>query len=393
MDAPLLRSSIASYQTSRPARSKQSRSMLGRILAKIQATPRSEAIEGHEHSSERTVRVGGNSSVRFPPNAVSNAKYTPWSFLPRTLYNEFSFFFNMYFLLVALSQIIKPLRIGYLSTYVAPLAFVLAITLGKEAIDDISRRRRDAEANSERYEVLKFERMPPMEQKTEQPSGSLQRLESTVEASSDVGGEAFIRTDQLDGETDWKLRLAVPLAQNCPMSKLNTLELTAGRPDKAVNEFLGAIGLRASKQAALSIDNTAWANTVVASNNVILAVIVYTGPQTRQALSTSASRTKTGLLEHEINALTKILCALTLCLSLILVALEGFEGHAGAEMVYSRHAVLDPLLHDCPNQSPCQFGHGKDRICLVSYNMTRTSLRQWCERARFPKISDESNTC
>lgn len=106
--------------------------------------------------SSRNFTIGQYPRPRFPPNAVSNAKYTPWSFLPRTLYNEFSFFFNMYFLLVALSQIIPSLRIGYLSTYVAPLAFVLTITLGKEALDDLARRRRDNEANKEEYTVLRL---------------------------------------------------------------------------------------------------------------------------------------------------------------------------------------------------------------------------------------------
>lgn len=113
--------------------------------------------EDHDPTSQRTISVGQVQTARFPANAVSNAKYTPWSFLPRTLYNEFSFFINMYFLLVALSQIIPALRIGYLSTYIAPLAFVISVTLGKEALDDIARRRRDAEANSEGYTVLKFE--------------------------------------------------------------------------------------------------------------------------------------------------------------------------------------------------------------------------------------------
>lgn len=116
-----------------------------------------DAGEEHDPTTHRTVSVGQVQTARFPANAVSNAKYTPWSFLPRTLYNEFSFFINMYFLLVALSQIIPALRLGYLSTYVVPLGFVISITLAKEALDDIARRRRDAEANSEPYTVLKFE--------------------------------------------------------------------------------------------------------------------------------------------------------------------------------------------------------------------------------------------
>ena len=387
--------------------------------------------------SSRQISVGEVQKSRYPPNIISNAKYTPWSFLPRTLYNEFSFFFNMYFLLVALSQLIPFLRIGYMSTYVAPLVFVLSITLGKEAIDDIGRRRRDAEANSEAYTVLNFgaerlnsknglrtrprshprqrnfdETPPSLEQ--DDPStipneigvteyakksreirvGDVLKLQKDQRLPADVvllknvsndqttteapapdinepgvgtpkdgsgSGEAFIRTDQLDGETDWKLRLALPLTQRLSVSDFKHLRLSADAPDKKVNEFVGTIEVlpegkqlydpaidrtgtaasdgnaipannpNKSQVSPLTIDNTAWANTVLASNTTTYAVVIYTGPQTRSALSTSTSRSKTGLLEYEINSLTKILCALVLSLSIILVAFEGFEPNNNQE--------------------------------------------------------------
>ena len=170
-----------------------------------------------------------------------------------------------------------------------------------------------------------------------------------TEADPSGAGETFIRTDQLDGETDWKLRLGSPLTQQLDVEEFTRLRIVAGKPDKKVNEFLGSVELlpmqargydphvpkspsdqvdftdKRSNSAPLTIDNTAWANTVLASNATTLAVIVYTGPQTRSALSTSASRSKTGLLEYEINSLTKILCALTLTLSIVLVILEVLE--------------------------------------------------------------------
>lgn len=404
-----------------------------------------EEEEEHDPASSRTISVGIAQTTRFPPNAVSNAKYTPWSFLPRTLYNEFSFFFNMYFLLVALSQAIPALRIGFLSTYIVPLVFVLAITLGKEAFDDIERRKRDAEANSEAYTVLVFDRgsvnrhvkksrnmlnkkrglagqdrlsdiqeeeevaegrgsglptstydevekksrdlkvgdvlklgkdqrvpadvvilksftnesiVEEPEQRQEEsllvetvedtPEHTATPLEGKTGAEPGAAGETFIRTDQLDGETDWKLRLGSPLTQQLDVEEFTRLRIVASKPDKKVNEFLGSVELlpkqskgydphlpksptgqssveNKSNSAPLTIDNTAWANTVLASNATTLAVIVYTGPQTRSALSTSASRSKTGLLEYEINSLTKILCALTLTLSIVLVILEVLE--------------------------------------------------------------------
>lgn len=365
----------------------------------------------------REVFVGQQQNSKYPPNVVSNAKYTPWSFLPRTLYNEFSFFFNIYFLLVALSQVIPVLRIGYVSSYIAPLAFVVCISLGKEALDDIGRRRRDAEANSEEFSVLasdspevgpgsssvdcsyeitkrsrdlkvgdvlkmrKNQRLPADVVILQSLSGDTsQARKSSGAANTDLidsnqessppqtSGEpssqaqvakpsttpcdTFIRTDQLDGETDWKLRLPSVLSQSLPLDELTRLKVTASAPDERVNEFAGAIELlppvgfydphvdrdtpstRNGKQGAensqansapLSLDNTAWANTVLASNTVTYAVIIYTGSQTRAALSTSPSRSKVGLLEYEINNLTKILCALTFSLSVVLVALEGFQ--------------------------------------------------------------------
>ncbi|KKK26925.1 hypothetical protein ARAM_005735 [Aspergillus rambellii] len=357
----------------------------------------------------RDVLVGQAQGTKYPPNVVSNAKYTPWSFLPRTLYNEFSFFFNIYFLLVALSQIIPVLRIGYMSSYIAPLAFVVSISLGKEALDDIRRRRRDAEANAEEFSVLALDKLEgrrrPFAEDNSAQGGNIpvitkkskdlkvgdvlkvrksQRLPADVvilksisndsgairesieaesssaeadpssshgteQANASSGSDTFIRTDQLDGETDWKLRLPSVLSQTISLADFARLKITASAPDKRVNEFVGNIEVlppsgfydphvdksdnegeydnevEQNNSAPLTIDNTAWANTVLASNTITYAVIIYTGSQTRAALSTSPSRSKVGLLEYEINNLTKILCILTLTLSIILVALERFQ--------------------------------------------------------------------
>ena len=394
---------------------------LPEVLQSESAEPEQEVQASNAES--RQIFVGQANRQKYPANLVSNAKYTAWSFLPRTLYNEFSFFLNIYFLLVALSQIIEYLRIGYMSTYIAPLAMVLTLTIGKEAVDDVARRRRDAEANAEPYDVVALhsgvfsggllQKRPSQEalQTVQKRAKDLkvgdvlrlqrnQRLPADVvilkniasdatdlertenatqtpgvlpddpvdeeqpkevdvdQSNSDDGAgntsvETFIRTDQLDGETDWKLRLPSPLTQSLEVTNFQRVVIEAGAPSKNVNEFTGMIVLHPSSETRydphlqhmtgsmeeniappqedqaqslpLTIDNTAWANTIVASNTTTLAVIIYTGRQTRSAMSTSPSRSKTGLLDLEINNLTKILCALTLTLSLVLVIFEGFE--------------------------------------------------------------------
>ncbi|CAL9728696.1 phospholipid-transporting ATPase Neo1p [Monosporozyma unispora] len=268
---------------------------------------------------------------KYPSNEVSNAKYNPVTFVPTLLYEQFKFFFNLYFLVVALSQAIPALRIGYLSSYIVPLAFVLTVTMSKEALDDIQRRKRDKESNNELYEVLNQSRLVPSK---DLKVGDLVKLQKGARVPADMvllqssenSGESFIKTDQLDGETDWKLRIACPLTQNLKVDDLlNKINITASPPEKAIHNFLGKISYKESSSNPLSIDNTLWANTVIASTGFCIGCVIYTGTDTRQAMNTTTATVKTGLLELEINSISKILCASVFVLSVALVAFAGFH--------------------------------------------------------------------
>ena len=121
---------------------------------------------------------------------------------------------------------------GFIATYIAPLAFVLFVTMGKEAYDDYKRHLRDREANSAKYLILEpsgVDTHSPLNggpHTRSVPSSSIrvgdlilleknQRVPADLVLlrTSDSSGTCFIRTDQLDGETDWKLRAAVPTCQ------------------------------------------------------------------------------------------------------------------------------------------------------------------------------------
>lgn len=330
--APLIGS--APTQQSSPSLSLKQK--LGRLFAKSQQVSLPISFsDGHNAPVEKrtitpaTALPSNSKRYHYPSNAISNAKYSAFSFLPIILFEQFKFFFNLYFLLVALSQIIPALRIGYLSSYIVPLAFVLTVTMSKEAWDDILRRRRDSEANTELYEVLNQDSglMPAQSLKV----GTLVRLhkdqripaDMILLQASEASGEAFIRTDQLDGETDWKLRIACSLTQNASLQDLNEISIIASPPQKDIHSFLGTLSLNSSS-VGLSVDTTLWANTVLASASAI-GCVIYTGVETRQALNTSRAGTKIGLLELEINNLSKILCTCVFLLSVGLVALNGFS--------------------------------------------------------------------
>lgn len=72
-------------------------------------------------------------------------------FVLQVLFQQFKFFLNLYFLLMAISQFIPDIRIGYLYTYWGPLCFVLTVTIFREAVDDFRRYKRDKEVNAQKY--------------------------------------------------------------------------------------------------------------------------------------------------------------------------------------------------------------------------------------------------
>lgn len=98
---------------------------------------------------KRKINLSGRTEPhKFMSNTLCNTKYNIVTIVPIVLFNQFKFFYNMFFLLISISQFIPALKVGFLFTYITPLIFVLLVTLTKEAVDDIQRWRKDKELNS-----------------------------------------------------------------------------------------------------------------------------------------------------------------------------------------------------------------------------------------------------
>ncbi|XP_074060177.1 putative phospholipid-transporting ATPase IIB isoform X5 [Macrotis lagotis] len=232
----------------------------------------------------RTVWLGcpEKCEEKYPRNSIKNQKYNIFTFIPGVLYEQFKFFLNLYFLVVSCSQFVPALKIGYLYTYWAPLN---------------------------------------------------QRIPSDMVflRTSEKTGSCFIRTDQLDGETDWKLKVAVTCTQRLPalgdLFSINAY-VYAQKPQLDIHGFEGTFTREDSDppiHESLSIENTLWASTVVASGTVI-GVVIYTGKETRSVMNTSNPKNKVGLLDLELNQLTKALFLALVALSIVMVTLQGFVG-------------------------------------------------------------------
>ncbi|XP_006794553.2 probable phospholipid-transporting ATPase IIB [Neolamprologus brichardi] len=288
----------------------------------------------------RTVWLGcpEKCEEKYPKNAIKNQKYNIITFVPGVLYQQFKFFLNLYFLVVACSQFVPSLKIGYLYTYWAPLGFVLAVTMVREAVDEVRRYQRDKEMNSQLYSKLTV-RGKIQVKSSDIQVGDLIIVEKNQRIPADMiflrtsekTGSCFIRTDQLDGETDWKLKVAVGCTQRLPaVGDLFSISayVYAQKPQLDIHSFEGNFTREDTDpqiHESLSIENTLWASTVVASGTVI-GVVIYTGKETRSVLNTSYAKNKVGLLDLELNRLTKALFLAQVVLSVVMVALQGFVG-------------------------------------------------------------------
>ncbi|KAB0357919.1 hypothetical protein FD754_002075 [Muntiacus muntjak] len=237
----------------------------------------------------RTVWLGcpEKCEEKHPRNSIKNQKYNIFTFIPGVLYEQFKFFLNLYFLIVSCSQFVPALKIGYLYTYWAPLGFVLAVTIMREAVDEFRRFQRDKEVNSQLYSKLTV-RGKVQVKSSDIQVGDLIIVEKNQRIPSDMvflrtsekAGSCFIRTDQLDGETDWKLKVAVSCTQRLPaLGDLFSISayVYAQKPQLDIHSFEGTF-------------------------------------------------TRVGLLDLELNQLTKALFLALVALSVVMVTLQGFAG-------------------------------------------------------------------
>ena len=278
-------------------------------------------------------------------NKEENHKYSILFFVPIVLFNQFRQFGNFFYLIMTISQFFDVLKVGFLFTYISPLAMVVSFSMLKELYDDIKRRITDKRTNSTLVTILK---------KNETNSGAVQNNKKASELEigdiivltkdcrvpADIivlktfnesnDNQSFIRTDQLDGETDWKLRKAPGLTQELSEKDIVNLDgfIQYEPPSKLIYNFEGVIKFKNNqdiwKKEPLNLENTMWASTVVASEKII-GIVIYTGKETRARMNSSSPKLKIGILDQELNTLNKYLFVIMFFISLLLSLLKGFS--------------------------------------------------------------------
>ncbi|OHT04465.1 phospholipid-translocating P-type ATPase, flippase family protein [Tritrichomonas foetus] len=286
-----------------------------------------------ESPHEETRLFTFSANRNFPSNFITHQKYTKFNIIPKFLFLQFRFFFNFFYLVITLVEIIPAFRIGFLITYVSPLVFVLTISFVKEVWDEIQRARRDKELNSQRYTLITENGPQQIESQNllvghiiEVNSGDRVPADLILLRTSEEGGSAFIKTDQLDGETDWKLRRSLGFTQNCgDLFQFTNLRFEIESPRANIYDFSGRAMLE-HQIHPIGVESTVWSNTVVACGKII-GVVAYTSTETRSAMNASPASVKVGVFEREVNKFSSVLFALLFVASFIAAGINGVSNN------------------------------------------------------------------
>jgi phospholipid-transporting ATPase len=271
-----------------------------------------------------------NSGHGWVDNHVSTAKYNVATFLPKFLYQEFSKVANIFFLFTAILQQIPNVSPTNRYTTIVPLFIVLLVSALKELYEDHKRKVADKSLNYSRGRVLSgsgFEDTKWINIKV----GDIVRVESeepfpadlVLLASSEPEGLCYIETANLDGETNLKIKQAIPetahlvspaelgrlgarMKSEQPNSSLYTYEATL-TPQQAGGEKELPLGPDQLLLRGATLRNTPW----------IHGAVVFTGHETKLMRNATATPIKRTDVERMLNKQIIMLVIILLVLSTI----------------------------------------------------------------------------
>lgn len=176
---------------------------------------------------QRVVNIGRAQDYLFPNNFVKTSKYEWYTFLPKFLMEEFNpntKVANCYFLLIAVLQCIPQIsNTGGYPTVLLPLTFVVTIDGVFAALEDITRHKADTEANSSYVKKYQLHNQALEDMMwADLQVGDFIKIHSREKIPADIIvisvcektepplGMCYVETKSLDGETNLKLRQALP---------------------------------------------------------------------------------------------------------------------------------------------------------------------------------------
>lgn len=287
-------------------------------------------------------------------NRIRSNKYSAWSFLPRQLMAQFSKLANFYFLCVSILQMIPGLSTTGTYTTIIPLLFFVGISIAKEGYDDLRRHRLDKAENNSKATVLNVRKLTSTHSRTgdelSTPSeenvwesikwqdirvGDLVKLHRDDAIAADLAvlqveglnGVAYVETMALDGETNLKSKVALPiLAKNCKtVQDLMDCRahLVVEDPNLDLYSFHGKLTLN-GETLPLTNNEILYRGSILRNTSEVISVVIYSGEESKIRMNaTKNPRVKAPALQTMVNKVVFLIVGFVLALAIFNTA--GYE--------------------------------------------------------------------
>lgn len=271
-----------------------------------------------------------NSANKWVDNHVSTAKYNVATFLPKFLYEQFSKYANLFFLFTAVLQQIPNISPTNRFTTIVPLAIVLLVSAIKELVEDFKRKSSDQALNHSKARVLRgldFEDTKWVNIAV----GDIVRVQSeepfpadlVLLASSEPEGLCYIETANLDGETNLKIKQAIPetahLVSPAELGRLNG-RVRSEQPNSSLYTYEATLTTHnagGEKELPLAPDQLLLRGATLRNTPWIHGIVVFTGHETKLMRNATATPIKRTDVERMLNKQILMLVAILLVLSCV----------------------------------------------------------------------------
>ncbi|GLD94842.1 hypothetical protein PINS_up003467 [Pythium insidiosum] len=278
----------------------------------------------------------GNAVFDKCTNVIVTSKYTVVTFLFKFLYESFTKVANFFFLVVCILQTIKDISNTYGYPTNAPvLFFVISIDACFAIMEDLRRHRSDHEANSAVCHIVRNGQVEDRLWSQVKVGDFLQirnreviPADVLILAVSEPVGEAasgicYVETKSLDGETNLKLRQAIPATMSVVVNPQELMLLRGvvkcEQPNPYINKFAGKVEVSVGEGCGVEVMPLSAKNVLLRGCNLrntdwVFGLVLNTGPDTKIMQSSSAAPTKWSDVMLMINKMIGILCLMLFCI-------------------------------------------------------------------------------